>query len=163
MSQDRIEKHIVLNASIDRVWRAISDAEQFGKWFGVSFDGSFVIGTKVTGRIKPTIVDPEVAKMQKPHEGKPFTFQVERIEPMNLIMFRWHPFAVDSKVDYSKEPMTLIEFRLKAVGNQTELSLVESGFDSIPAERRAEAWRANEGGWTHQVKLIEKYLAMNVS
>jgi hypothetical protein len=105
-------------------------------------------------------VDPEVAKMQKPHEGKPFTFHVERIEPMSLISFRWHPFAVDPVKDYSKEPMTLIEFKLKAVGNDTELTLIESGFDSIPVDRRDEAWRANDGGWTHQMKLIEKYLAM---
>jgi len=160
MSTDRIEKHIVLQAPIDKVWRAISEAEQFGKWFGVAFDGPFAVGAKVTGRIKPTVVDPEVAKMQKPHEGKPFTFHVERMEPMSLISFRWHPFAIDPNKDYSKEPMTLIEFKLKAVGNDTELTLVESGFDSIPADRREEAWRANDGGWTHQMKLIEKYLAM---
>jgi len=161
MSTDRIEKRIVLSAPLERVWQAISNADQFGKWFGVSFDGPFIVGAETKGRITPTTVDPEVAKMQKPHEGKPFLFHVERIEPMTLIAFRWHPFAIDPAVDYSKEPMTLIEFRLKAIGNETELVLVESGFENIPAARRAEAWRANEGGWTHQMKLIEKYLAMN--
>jgi len=76
-----------------------------------------------------------------------------------LFSFRWHPFGVDTKVDYSKEPTTLVEFRLEERPDGVLLTITESGFDRVPIERRAEAFKANEGGWAAQVTLIEKYLA----
>ena len=128
MIMDRIEKTILLNASQERVWRAISDARQFGEWFGVAFEAPFAVGARLTGRISPTKVDPEVAKLQEPAAGMMFEFSVERIEPMRLISFRWHPFAIDPAVDYSNEPTTLIEFELKAEANGTRLTISETGF-----------------------------------
>ncbi|HYZ15789.1 MAG TPA: SRPBCC domain-containing protein, partial [Candidatus Acidoferrum sp.] len=92
---DRIEKKILLRAPHERVWRAITDAKQFGNWFGVAFDGDFVAGARITGTIVPTKVDAEVAKLQESHTGAKFAFHVDRIEPMRLFSFRWHPFAVD--------------------------------------------------------------------
>lgn len=157
---DRIEKRIVLRAPRERVWRAISEARQFGSWFGVELDGEFAAHTRLTGRIAPTKVDPGVAKLQQPYIGFPFEFHIERIEPMSLFSFRWHPSAVDRNADYSAEPMTLVEFRLEDVAQGTLLTITESGFDRIPLERRAKAFTSNEGGWTHQLKLIEKYLVL---
>lgn len=156
---DRIEKQILLKAPRERVWRAISEAEPFGTWFGVAFDGPFVEGQRLTGRITPTQVDDEVAAMQKPHEGTPFEWWIEDTEPMQRIAFRWHPFAIDKTIDYAGEPTTLIEFELHDAPGGILLTVTESGFDKLPPERRAEAFAANEGGWTLQVKLIEKYLA----
>jgi len=155
---DRIEKKITLRAPVSRVWRAVSDAREFGAWFGVEFDDPFTAGARVTGRIKPTQADPEVAKLQEPHAGKAFDFTIDRIEPEHLFSFRWHPFAVEPGVDYSKEPATLVVFELAEVDGGTLLTITESGFDRIPLERRAKAFAANEGGWEHQTKLIEKYL-----
>jgi uncharacterized protein YndB with AHSA1/START domain len=157
---DRIEKQILLNAPLERVWHAISDASQFGRWFGARFDGPFRAGQPAIGSIQPTEVDPEVAKLQAPHAGKKMEFQVERIEPMRLFAIRWHPFAIDPSVDYGAEPTTLIEFRLEPQGAKTLLTLTESGFDSIPLARRAAAFRANDGGWAHQCQLLAKFLAM---
>jgi|ERR1700733_14574493 uncharacterized protein YndB with AHSA1/START domain len=159
MSTDRIEKQILLRATRERVWRAVSDAKEFGTWFGVAFDGPFAAGTRVTGRIVPTTVDAEVAKMQEPYAGKAYDWTVERIEPMQKITFRWHPYAVEEGVDYSKEPTTLIEFELVGAPGGILLKISESGFDQIPLARRAKAFRANEGGWQMQTRLIEKYLA----
>jgi uncharacterized protein YndB with AHSA1/START domain len=158
-STDRIEKTILLRAPADRVWRAISDSKQFGIWFGVEFDGPFVAGARVTGKIVPTKVDADVAKAQEPYAGMTFECSIERIEPMRLFSFRWHPFAVDSGVDYSNEPSTLVAFELQEVAGGTKLTVTESGFDQIPLERRAKAFASNEQGWTEQMKLIEKYLA----
>lgn len=158
-STDRIEKQVQLRASLARVWRAISDAQEFGSWFGVRFDGPFVAGARLTGQIVPTTADPEVAKSQKPYEGQRFEITVERIEPMRHLSFRWHPYAVDPEVDYSKEPTTLVVFELEEVAEGTLLTVTESGFDGIPLERRAEAFEMNEGGWEAQMRLIEKYLA----
>src|SRR3984957_4320968 len=113
----------------------------------------------IVGKITPTSVDAEVAKMQEPYKGVRFEFAVDRVEPMRLFSFRWHPAAVDSNVDYSKEPSTLVAFQLEEVADGTKLTVTESGFDQIPIERRAKAFAANEGGWAAQMKLIEKYLA----
>ena len=157
---DRIEKKVVLRAPRERVWHAISDSKEFGTWFGVRFDGPFAADKRMIGKIVPTAVDPEVAKLQEPHKGMAFEFAIDRVEPQELFSFRWHPSAVDSSVDYTKEPSTLVVFELQEVAGGTMLTVTESGFDRIPIERRAKAFAANEGGWTHQMKLIEKYLAL---
>lgn len=159
MNTDRIEKKILLRAPRERVWRAISDAKEFGSWFGVAFDGPFAEGARVTGKIIPTTVDDEVARMQEPYAGKPYDWTVERIEPMRRIAFRWHPYAMEEGVDYSKEPTTLIEFELADAPEGIRLTVTESGFDRIPLPRRAKAFQANERGWELQTQLIEKYLA----
>jgi uncharacterized protein YndB with AHSA1/START domain len=161
MSSDRIEKTILLNAPLERVWQAVSDARHFGSWFGVAFDGPFAEETDLTGTIMPTTVDAEVAKLQEPHKGKSFRFTVERIVPMRRISFRWHPFAIDPQVDYSMEPTTLIVFELVPRQDGIECTITESGFDRIPAARRASAYAANDGGWAHQTRLLEKYLALH--
>jgi uncharacterized protein YndB with AHSA1/START domain len=158
---DRIEKTILLHAPRARVWRALTNAEEFGTWFGMKFNGTFSPGARLTGVISPTKVDAEVAKAQQSHEGLPFEITIDRIEPERLFSFRWHPYAIDRTVDYSHEPTTLIVFALEQVGDDIRLTVTESGFDRIPLERRAAAFTANEGGWTMAVKLIEKYLAQS--
>ena len=163
MNTDRIEKQIVLQAPIARVWDAVSNSQAFGSWFGAAFEGPFAAGARLAGRIVPTSVDPEVAKLQKPHEGKAFEFWVDQIEPMRKISFRWHPYAVEPGIDYSKEPTTLIVFELEETGAKTSLTITETGFDKIPLERRAKAFAANDGGWTMQTTLISKYLASEVA
>lgn len=156
---DRIEKKVVLRAPRERVWRAISDSKEFGTWFGVEFNGPFVAGSHMRGRIVPTKVDAEVARSQEPYAGVSFECTIDRVEPMRLFSFRWHPFAVDPAVDYSGEPATLVEFQLEEVEGGTRLTITESGFDRIPLERRARAFAANEQGWAAQSRLVEKYIA----
>jgi uncharacterized protein YndB with AHSA1/START domain len=156
---DRIQKKVLLRAPRERVWRAVSDSKEFGSWFGVAFDGPFVPGARLGGRIVPTTVDAQVAASQKPYEGTPFEITVDRVEPMRLFSFRWHPFAVEAGVDYSKEPTTLVVFELEEVPGGTQLTITESGFDRIPLARRARAFESNEQGWAAQAKLIEKYVA----
>jgi uncharacterized protein YndB with AHSA1/START domain len=157
-STDRIVKTAVLQAPRDRVWRAISDAEQFGTWFGVEIAGSFSPGARLACKIVPTKVDPDIAKSQAPYAGTPFEIVVDKVEPMRLVSFHWHPYGVDAG-DLASEPMTLVEFALEEVAGGTKLTITESGFDKIPLERRAKAFAANEGGWVAQLELIAKYLA----
>jgi|SRR6185436_4926057 len=160
---DRIEKHVLLRAPLSRVWQALTDAKEFGQWFGVRVDGQFKAGTPISGKITPTTVDAEIARMQKPYEGAKFEIVIDRIEPKKLFSFRWHPFGLDPKVDYSKEPMTLVEFTLHELPEGVRLEVVESGFDKVPIERRARAFTANEGGWTKQMELIQKYVEKPVA
>jgi uncharacterized protein YndB with AHSA1/START domain len=156
---DKIEKQITLRAPLARVWSAITDSQQFGTWFGCALDGPFVAGQAANGTIQPTQVDAEVAKLQAPHAGTPFHIVVERIEPMRLFAFHWHPYAIEPGKDYKTEPMTLVEFALHEIEpGKTQLKITESGFERVPLERRARAFTENDGGWTHQTKMIEKYL-----
>jgi uncharacterized protein YndB with AHSA1/START domain len=127
----------------------------------VQFEEPFVAGKSIVGKMVPTSVDAEVAMRQEPYRGHRFEFAVDRVEPMRLFSFRWHPFAMDSNVDYSNETPTLVAFVLEEVQGGTKLTVTESGFDKIPIERRAKAFAANEGGWAAQMKLVEKYLAMH--
>ncbi|HEY3742319.1 MAG TPA: SRPBCC family protein [Bryobacteraceae bacterium] len=160
MNTDRVEKKILLRAPRSRVWRAISDSREFGTWFGVKFDDPFVPGASMKGVMVTTSVNPEIAQKQKPYEGKPFNLTVETIEPERLFSFRWHPNATDPQVDYSAEPMTLVEFTLKEVAGGVELTVTESGFDKIPLARRAKAFTANDNGWGLVITLVEAYLAL---
>src|SRR5215475_9996922 len=157
MTTDRIEKKILLRAPRSRVWRAISDSNEFGTWFGIKFSGPFKAGGKIEGLLTPSMVIPSVGEMQKPYEGMKFDFTVDNIEPERLFSFRWHPNAVDSNADYSSEPMTLVEFVLEDAPGGVMLTVTESGFDKIPLARRASAFKSNDGGWTEMVQVIEAY------
>lgn len=159
MSSDRIEKEVVLHAPLDRVWRAISDAEEFGQWFGVRFDGPFVAGASVTGVITPTTVDDDVARAQQQHAGKSDTWHIVAIEPQRRLAFRWHPYEVEP--GGSEEPTTLVEFTLAETEQGVLLRIVESGFDKVPAARRASAFEGNSEGWAKQTELVREYLALS--
>lgn len=145
---DRIEKTVMLRAPRSRVWRALVNADEFGSWFGVTLEGPFTEGAAVRGRITHPGYDHLTLEVL-----------VDRIEPEHRFSYRWHPYAVDPAVDYSKEPTTLVEFRLEDAPGGTRLTIVESGFDRIPLARRAEAFRMNDGGWTQQVENIKKHVA----
>lgn len=163
MKTDRIEKQILLRAPRERVWRAIADSAQFGKWFGVSLQGPFVQGQRVAGRIVSTSVDAEVAKLQEPWVGMACDFYVERIEPMERFSFRWHPGAEEAGPEAAEDQMTTVMFELKDAPGGVLLTITETGFDRIALERRAKAFADNEGGWEMQMKLIEKYLALQAN
>lgn len=157
MPSDLIRRTVLLDAPLDRLWRAISESDQFGRWFGATFGGPFVPGTRVAGRITPTTVDPEVAKLQAPHAGTPFEVIVERVEPMRHFAFRWHPYAA---APGEPQVTTLVEFELEPVDDGVRLTVTESRFDAVPLAHRAKAYEANEGGWEHQARMIAKYLAL---
>ncbi|MFI5507381.1 SRPBCC family protein [Mycobacterium sp. NPDC051804] len=161
MNSDRIEKEVLLKAPLERVWRAISDADEFGRWFGVRFDGPFVPGTSVIGTITPTTVDADVAKAQQPHAGKADAWHIVAVEPQHRLAFRWHPFGVDDGADSSDEPTTLVEFTLEEMSDGVLLRIVESGFEALPAERRQSAFEGNDEGWSAQTELVRKYLALS--
>jgi uncharacterized protein YndB with AHSA1/START domain len=144
---DRIEKSIELKASVSRVWRALTDYREFGAWFRVELEGPFVPGQVSRGRI--TYPGYEHVTMQ---------VTVQKMEHERLFSYTWHPYAIDPKVDYSHEPPTLVEFKLEKIPSGTRLTLTESGFDKIPANRRAEAFRKNESGWAAQIQNIERHV-----
>lgn len=148
-ASDRIERNIILKAPRTRIWRALSNAEEFGNWFAVALQGkSFVPGERVQGRIT-----------YPGYEHVVWDVLIERMEAERFLSFRWHPYAVQPDVDYSTEPTTLVEFALAEIEGGTRLTIVESGFDKIPPARRLEASRMNSEGWDEQLRNIEKHVA----
>lgn len=152
MNTDRIEKQVQLRAPLQRVWAAISDAEQFGRWFGVRFDGPFAEGQTVTATITPTEVDAEVAKRQQPHAGVTSRWQIVAVEPPRRFAYRW---PIDPG---NADATTLVEFTLDEVSDGVLLTIVESGFDAIPEPRRGSSFEANAEGWAVQTDLVRRYL-----
>ena len=144
---DRIEKTLVLRAPRSRVWRALSKVEEFSTWFRTNFQGEFAEGATVRGR--PTFPG---------YEHLTIEIHIERMEPERRFSFRWHPYEVDMSKDYSAEPTTLVEFTLEDVPEGTRLTVTESGFDALPAERRFEAFRENETGWIDQMQSITRHV-----
>ena len=147
VSTDRIEKEVMMKAPRARVWRALTDAAEFGKWFGVEMREAFAPGARAHGRIT-----------HPGYEHLTLEMTVEKMEPERYFSWRWHPYAVDPKRDYSGEPTTLVECELSDVPGGTRLRIVESGFDRIPLARREEAYRMNSGGWEAQVKNIARHV-----
>ena len=146
---DRIERSVLIDAPRERVWRALSNADEFGTWFGVDLKGqAFAAGQRVRGRI--TIPG---------YEHVWFDVDVDQVEPPSRLSYRWHPYAVDPAVDYTAETPTLVTFTLAdAPGGGTRLTVVESGFDQIPPHRRLEAFRMNSGGWEGQIENIVRHV-----
>jgi uncharacterized protein YndB with AHSA1/START domain len=145
---DDIRQSVHIPAPIERVWRALSDHREFGEWFKVALDQPFKAGKPSTGHIT-----------HPGYEHIKWTAEVVAVEPPHRLAFRWHPYAIDPNVDYSREPTTLVEFTLRERDGGTDLEVVESGFDALPARRRDEAYRMNAGGWEQQMVNVRQYLA----
>ena len=144
----RIERRIELNAPVSSVWRALTDHREFGEWFRVKLEGPFVPGQISRGRIT-----------HPGYEHVTWQATVQKMEPERLFSFTWNPYAIDPDLDYAQEPPTLIEFKLEETPDGTLLLLTESGFEKIPDNRRAEAFRMNERGWTTQMENIKRHVS----
>ena len=114
----------------------------------MKLEGAFAPGARAHGQIE-----------LPGHGNVTIEITIERMDPESRMSYRWHPYAVESGVDYSTEPTTLVEFQLEEVPGGTRLRVVESGFDGIPLARRAEALRKNDAGWAEQLENIARYVA----
>jgi uncharacterized protein YndB with AHSA1/START domain len=167
-SSERIEKRVSLRAPVSRVWQAIANAKEFGRWFGLELDGVFVAGKPITATFNESLNEAAIAEYQKklglppskvklPEKSTVFC-TVERVEPERYFSFRWIPYGIDAEADPKNEATTLVEFRLEKVADGTLLTIVESGFDRVPAHRRERAFRMNEGGWAGQAENLRKHV-----
>ena len=148
-TSDRIHKEVTLDAPRSRVWRALTDVNQFNAWFGVELATPFAPGVEASGKIT-----------SRGYEHVTMQIWIETMEPERFFSFRWHPYAIEPGVDYSAEPTTLVTFTLEdAPGGGTQLTIEESGFDAIPESRRAKAFAMNTGGWNGQAENLRKFLA----
>jgi uncharacterized protein YndB with AHSA1/START domain len=142
-----IEKTVEIKAPVERVWRALTDHREFGQWFRVDIEAPFEPGKPARGKIT-----------YPGFEHVVWNVMIKEMKEPDLFSFTWHPYAIDPKIDYDKEKPTLVEFRLRPTANGTHLTVTESGFDKIPANRMPEAFRMNDGGWAEQVKNIKAHV-----
>lgn len=141
-----ITKEIEINAPVSRVWKALTDHNEFGEWFHVKLEGPFKLNEVSRGKIT-----------HPGFEHVAWESLVTVIEPEHRFAFTWHPYAIDPDADYSNEEPTRVEFTLLPTASGTLLKVVESGFDNIPEGRRPEALRMNSGGWEAQMKNIKRH------
>lgn len=145
---DRIEKTIELRAPIARVWRALTNHEEFGAWFRVRLDGPFVVGRITTGQIT-----------YEGYEHMKWRSRVERMDEPHLFSFSWsHPEDPADETQLQSAPETRVEFRLEEIPTGTRLTIVESGFEALPPNRRATVMRENDHGWHLQTDNIKAYV-----
>ena len=150
-SSDRIEEQVLLHAPRARVWRALTNADELGAWFGAQLAGATIApGAHVVGRIT-----------HPGYEHITFDVTIEEMVPERRFAWRWHPSAIDPAVDYSAESRTLVTFTLEdSPDGGTLLRVVESGFDALPAARRTPAFLGNSKGWRGQLqKRLPAFLA----
>ena len=146
-TMDRIEKQTVLRAPRARIWRGLTDPQEFGQWFGVKLEGPFKPGLRVRGKVT-----------HPGWEHIPFEITIVEMEPERRFSWRWHPHTDEPGRDYAGEPTTLVVFDLEEVPEGTRLTVVESGFDGIPADRLQKAYRGNESGWSEQLESIRRHV-----
>jgi len=144
---DRIEKVVELAAPVARVWRALTDHEEFGAWFRVQLDGPFLVGETTTGKI--TVPG---------HEQMAWVSVTEKMDHERVFAFSWPPGLIDPDTTYSPDARVLVEFRLEATDAGTRLTIIESGFRQFPAPKRVEVLRSCEEGWDLQAANIAAHV-----
>lgn len=146
--QDRIEKVVELAAPVARVWRAITDYEEFGAWFRVQLDGPFRVGETTTGTIS-----------YPGHDDMDWVSVTEQKDHERVFAFSWPPSLIDPDTTYSADAKVLVEFRLEATDAGTRLIIIETGFRQFPKSKRLEVLRSCAEGWELQAANIAAHVS----
>jgi uncharacterized protein YndB with AHSA1/START domain len=143
----RIDRQITINAPIERVFRALTDAAELSSWFQVRIEGTLSPNRDVW----MTSVHPD-------HAGQRFRVRIAAVEPPRRLVWQWHPGEVDPNVDYSREPMTTVTFTLEPSNGGTRLTVSETGFDEITLARRAKVYQDNSQGWAEVLVWLQRHV-----
>jgi uncharacterized protein YndB with AHSA1/START domain len=138
MSEDRIERETLIEASLERVWKLVAEP------------GFWVVENPGV-EAKPG--DSVVASHE---EYGDFPVRVEKVEPMTYLSYRWASAFPGEEV--RDDNSTLIEFTLTPEGGKTRLKVVESGFASLVGgeDVRVKAHQDNTGGWLQVLDALKK-------
>jgi uncharacterized protein YndB with AHSA1/START domain len=132
----------LIHAPRSRVWRALTNAHEFSKWFSADLEGSFEPGKRL-----------DMVSTHPCGDDARFYVIVERMEPEHTFSWRWHPGSARAEEDET----TLVEFHLEEVEGGTLVTVTESGFDRISLARRAKAFKENTRGWEMQMESFKEY------
>ncbi|WBQ10907.1 SRPBCC family protein [Hyphomonadaceae bacterium ML37] len=146
---DSIIKQIHLAAPPERVWRALSDAAEFGQWFRAEVTGEMREGATVRCR-----------GLYPGTEHMHWDMRIITMEPLRRLVWEWPAFyPADFPDDPESDAMLTVEIALAPSGAGTQLTLTESGFAGLPGDHRMTAWRRNEDGWGVQMTNIADHVA----
>lgn len=138
--QDTIQREIVIKAPKERVYAAITDPRQIINWFPDAIEGTLEVGER------PIFEFTGYGRNQ---------IYVEAAQPHDYFAYRWVPGADHVLGDVLTMPNTLVEFRLAESAGVTTVTLLESGFASLPPEVAAECLKQNSGGWDFMLGRLE--------
>lgn len=141
MRVDEIRRELVVEAPIEQVWEALTNAEHLSKWFGDSAE----VDLRPGGR----------ARFGWSEFNDSSEAIVEVVDRPSRFSFRWEALR-DTPVEQAS---TLVEFSLESVGEGTRLTLVESGFAALPEDAYDRRFEENSSGWTAELKDLSIYLA----
>ena len=148
MVPDRIEREILIDASLDVVWSVITEPEHMGRWFGDSASIDLRPGGEVT--------------LSWERHGSEH-WRVERVDPPHYVSFRWLR-EVQERAELGEGNSTLVEFSLSAEDERTRLRVVESGFRELDRPEADQATYAEENtqGWEHELGELSEYASSQV-
>ncbi len=147
--QDVIEKSILLSAAPDRVWRALSDAAEFGRWFRAEVTGEMREGAVLGCR-----------SLYPGTEHMRWDMYIHVMEPNRRLVWDWPAFDPSAFPDDPDSNARLtVEIAIAPEGDSTRLTLRESGFADLPEGPALAVWQRNEGGWTMQLDNIAAHVA----
>ena len=140
ITQNEIRSEMMLKASVDKVWDALTTHDGWTGWFSYGVEGEFAVGETLTLDFGPY--------------GDCFAV-VKTMSPKSEFAYQWHPGSGGPITDENESEMTTVQFSLEPIAEGTKLTMVESGFVNIPEARRAHAFAENDGGWKSELpKLV---------
>lgn len=132
----RIDRSIEIAAPPERVWQALTTADELSAWFQMIIEGEIAAGQEIW-----------MTCLHPGYEGKRFSVRILELTPPTRFAWQWHPGAADTSEDISHEPPTTVTFTLEPFAGGTRVSVAETGFDAISLERRAKVYEDNSQGW----------------
>lgn len=142
----RIDRTVDIQATPERVWRALTDPHELAAWFRVKIEGHIAPGAEVW-----------MSSVLPQHAGQRWPVRIVEMTRPRRMVWQWHPGEIDPKVDYAREPQTTVTFTLEPSALGTRVSVTETGFDAITLERRAKAYADNTQGWTEVMAWLQEY------
>lgn len=142
----RIDRTVDIQATPERVWRALTDPHELAAWFRVKIEGHIAPGAEVW-----------MSSVLPQHAGQRWPVRIVEMTRPRRMVWQWHPGEIDLKVDYAREPQTTVTFTLEPSALGTRVSVTETGFDAITLERRAKAYADNTQGWTEVMAWLQEY------
>ncbi|MEV0052434.1 SRPBCC domain-containing protein [Saccharopolyspora shandongensis] len=132
MTDDRIEREILIAAAPDRVWPLVAEP---GFW--VTDDES----------IRGTVVAEGQSLVARHSKHGDFPMRVEKVDPPNYLACRW--VSAFPGEELREDNSTLVEFTLTPEGDGTRLRVVESGFATLPTsdDNRRNVINDHTTGW----------------
>jgi len=147
--QDSIERTFSVPAPVERVWKALSDYREFGKWFRATIGAPFTRNAIV-----------HCQSTYPGHEHLGWDMTIVEIEKNTRLIFTWQAYyGEDADRDGALDPPLTVTFELEKQAGGTLIKLSEIGFSKLPEKYSAIALQMNTSGWDQQIENIVKHLS----